>query len=304
MGEHEYLQALQHILDNGEHIPSRTGTDCISVFDVNLSFEVNYWGPNLYQVPILTTKKIYTKGIILELLWFLKGLTNTNWLSERGVHFWDGNTSAETLSKLGLPYEAGELGPGYGHQWINWGGDFRTGKGGINQIEKIIHTLKTNPTDRRIILNAWNVADLDKMALPPCHLMYMFKVTNHNSSNLNNENQQKRVLNCKVILRSNDMFLGSPFNIASASILTCILSQCVGMNPGKVTLSICDAHIYSNHVTQVKEQISRKSQIQMAPILKIKKELNNYEDICALEYSDFELLNYVSCPAIKADMAV
>ena len=104
MGEREYLHSLQHILDNGENIPSRTGTNCISVFDVNLSFEVNYRGPNLYQVPILTTKKIYTKGIILELLWFLKGLTNTNWLSERGVHFWDGNTSAETLANLNLPY--------------------------------------------------------------------------------------------------------------------------------------------------------------------------------------------------------
>lgn len=294
--EFGYLDRLNYIKKYGERIPNiRTGTECISIFDMDMSFtllEENVSGVSKYRIPILTTKKIYTKGVILELLWFLKGMTDTKWLSDQGVKFWDANTSKEALEKNGLDYEVGQLGPGYGHQWVNWGGDFRTRTGGINQIERIINTLKTDPSDRRIILSAWNVADLHKMALPPCHLMYMFMVTDFAN--------EKKTLNCKVILRSNDMFLGAPFNIMSAAVLMCIIAKSTNMVPGKLTMSITNAHIYSDHIDQVKEQLKRIP--LKPPLLEIKKEINDYSDISELEYSDFEITEYASWPTIKADM--
>jgi len=295
LDELNYLKTLDTILTDGEIVSNRTGTDCISLFDMNMSFNIDEITINeKYQIPVLTTKTIYTKGVIIELLWFLRGLTDTKWLSDRKVSFWDGNTSKEALEKLGLPYEEGQLGPGYGHQWVNWGGDFMTGKGGINQVERVINTLKTNPSDRRMIISAWNVSDLPKMALPPCHLMYMFKVTNHKN--------ERKTLNCKIILRSNDMFLGSPFNIMSGAILTCIIAKTVNMIPGKISLAITDAHIYSNHINQVKEQMSRKP--MNFPYLSINSNLETYEDIKNLEYSDFKLSQYDHHPTIKAEMAV
>lgn len=294
--EYQYLNCLQRILNEGEEVNDRTGIGTLSVFDMNMLFDIKVLNPNddplnhQYELPIFTTKNLFFRGIIVELLWFLNGHTNTKLLAEQNVHIWDGNTSRQALDGLGLDYEEGELGPGYGHQWINWGGDWRTGEGGINQIETIIHTLKTDPRSRRMVLNAWNVGDLSKMALPPCHMMYIFKVTNDN------------VLNCKVILRANDMFLGNPFNVVSASVLTILLARAVNMIPGKVALSICDAHIYKNHIEQVKLQLTRTP--KAVPYMTIDKNINCYNDIKNLDFSDFKLSKYKSWPRIAAEMAV
>lgn len=298
--ELKYLDCMDEIIKSGDVISDRTGIGTLSVFDMNMQFDINVL--NLedqqqnykYDIPIFTTKSLYFKGIVLELLWFLNGHTDTKLLSDKGVHIWDGNTSREALDKLGLDYPEGELGPGYGHQWVNWGGNLNE-KNGINQIENIINTLKTDPFSRRIVLNAWNVGDLNKMALPPCHMMYIFKTT---KCNLTNRNK----LNCKVILRSNDMFLGNPFNVVSASVLTILISKCVGMIPGKISLSICDAHIYTNHIIQVKTQLERVP--LETPYLTIEKDISTYDDITKLEYEDFKLSKYKSWPKISASMAV
>lgn len=301
MNEQKYLDAMNNILYSGDHIDDRTGTGTISLFDVNITYDITVLNlgqqslEHQYIIPIFTTKSIYFKGIITELLWFLRGHTDTNLLKKQGNNIWNGNTSRESLDKLGLHnYPEGELGPGYGYQWIHWGGDWRSGEGGINQIENIINTLKTDPFSRRMVLSAWNVSDLEKMALPPCHLMYIFKVS------LNED--EKKVLNCKVILRSNDMFLGHPFNAVSASILTIMIARCVDMIPGKIALSISDAHIYQNHVEQVKIQLTREP--NETPYVTLNKEINCYEDIVSLEYKDFTLSPYESWPRIPASMAI
>lgn len=299
MNEEIYLNTLRNILDLGQHIEDRTGTGTISLFDVNTSYKIEVLNPDddpinhKYVVPVFTTKSIYFKGIITELLWFLCGHTDTRLLKAQGNNIWNGNTSRESLDKLGLDYDEGELGPGYGYQWIHWGGDWRTGTGGINQIENIINTLNTDPFSRRIVLSAWNVADLDKMALPPCHLMYIFKVSLCND---------KKVLNCKVILRSNDMFLGHPFNAVSASLLTIMIARCTNMIPGTISLSISDAHIYNNHIQQVTTQLEREP--REPPYITLDKDIKNYEDIIALQYNDFTVSTYNSWPKISAKMAI
>jgi dihydrofolate reductase / thymidylate synthase len=299
--EQTYLNCMKRILDNGEKISDRTGVGTLSVFDENLKFSIKTINPDepdqkklKYQVPIMTTKNLYLRGVFWELIWFLQGNTDSNWLKDKKVRIWDGNTSKEFLESRGLPYEEGQLGPGYGHQWVNWGGKFgEERKTGINQIKKIIDTLRTNPASRRIVLSAWNVSDLDKMALPPCHMMYIFKVSNHSKS--------KPTLNCKVILRSNDMFLGNPFNIMSTALLTIFISRAVGMLPGDISISITDAHIYLNHIEQTKEQLSRIP--LKAPLLSIDKDIAEYEDMLNLTYKDVQLSNYHKWPTIKAKMA-
>jgi thymidylate synthase len=298
--EYTYLNALNNILKNGDTVPDRTGTGTISLFNVNTVYDITVLNPNdkvtdhRYKIPIFTTKSVYFKGVITELLWFLRGETDTNILKDQGNHIWDGNTSKESLKKLNLDYEEGQLGPGYGYQWIHWNGDWRTSTGGINQIEKIINTLKSDPFSRRLVLNGWNVSDLDAMALPPCHLMYIFKTSLDKSGD--------KVLNCQVTLRSNDMFLGHPFNVVSASMLTIMIARCTNMIPGQIALSITDAHIYRNHVDQVNLQCSREPLIQ--PYVSFDKELNCYEDIIKLEYDDFKLTKYKFWPKIDAVMAV
>ena len=288
--EYTYLAALKNILKNGDDIPDRTGTGTISLFNINATYDITVLNPqddvinHQYKIPIFTTKSIYFKGIITELLWFLRGETDTNILRDQGNYIWDGNTSKDALSKLGLDYEEGQLGPGYGFQWIHWGGDWKKGEGGINQIKNIIETLKVNPFSRRLVLNAWNVSDLEAMALPPCHLMYIFKVS------LNNDG--KKVLNCQVTLRSNDMFLGHPFNVVSASILTIMIAKCSNMIPGKIAISISDAHIYKNHIVQAREQCEREPLTQ--PYVTINKSLTCYEDIIELKYEDFKMSKYKS----------
>lgn len=310
--EYCYLNSLKRILEKGEEINDRTGTGTLSVFDENLKFKIETINPQendqtklCYTVPVLTTKNLYLKGVIWELIWFLRGETNAKWLSDRNVHIWDGHTSKEYLESIGLPYEEGELGPGYGHQWVNWGGDHSytnntdntnntNNTKGINQIKNIINLLKKNPTSRRAVLSAWNVSDLNKMALPPCHMMYIFKISDHNS--------YKPKLNCKVILRSNDMFLGSPFNILSASILTIFISRALNILPGEVALSITDAHVYKNHIEQVKKQINRVP--LKFPKMTINKNINSYEDMTNIVFDDFKFSDYYHWSALKGKMAI
>lgn len=293
--EKQYLDCMRDILENGEKIQDRTGVGTRSLFSKNLTFDIkvkNPWETDLqklqYQIPGLTTKKMFFKGVIWELIWFLNGNTDVKFLQDRGVGIWNGNSTREYLDKIGLhDVPTNNIGKGYGYQWTNWNGQ------GINQIKNIIQTLKTDPGSRRIVLSAWNVGQLDQMSLPPCHLMYIFKVTDHHLDT--------KTLNCQVILRSNDMFLGSPFNIASTAILTILISRCVGMLPGKISLNISDAHIYENHIDQVKEQLTRVP--LEFPVLKIGKNANTYEDICNLIFEDFEI-DYHSWDPIKAEMAV
>lgn len=287
--EYQYLNLLKNILKNGQICQNRTGTPTLAIFDANLQFDIGclkVGNDYIYDLPMYTTKKVFLKPIVWELLWFLNGFTNNKWLQERNVHIWDDNSSAKYLAKKNLPYEEGEIGPGYGHQWINWG---KTDTNpGINQVQKVIDQLKTDPTDRRMIISAWNVADLDKMALPPCHILYNFSAIGGK-------------LNCKVFIRSNDMFLGNPFNVTSAAILTILISRCVNMEPGKIAISITDAHIYENHVEQSREQIKRFP--FNFPKLKITKKTSSWEDLCQLTYDDFVLEQYKYWPILKGKMA-
>jgi len=293
--ENAYLECMRDILENGEPIRDRTNIGTRSLFSKNLTFDIGIKNPSeidlkklQYTVPGLTTKKMFFKGIVWELIWFLNGNTDVKFLQDRNVKIWNGNSTREYLDKIGLTdVPTNNIGKGYGYQWTNWNGQ------GINQIKNIIHTLKTNPASRRILLSAWNVGQLDQMSLFPCHCLYLFKVTNHH--------KDIKTLNCQVILRSNDMFLGSPFNIMSTAILTILISRCTGMIPGKISLNITDAHIYENHIDQVKEQLTRVP--LEFPTMIINKNADTYENICNLTFDDFKF-DYHSWDQIKAEMAV
>lgn len=287
--EYKYLHLLERILDEGVVKGDRTGTGTKSIFGTQLSFDLSN------SFPVLTTKKVFWKGVVEELLWFIRGETDSKKLEAKGVNIWKGNTSREFLDKKGLDYPEGEIGPGYGFQWRWWGSNYKDSLGvhkykcGINQLGNVINTLKTNPNDRRMIVSAWNVAEIDKMALPPCHLLYQFDVADGK-------------LNCQWYQRSVDSFLGLPFNISSYALLTCLVAKVVGLQPGKLTFAGGDTHIYLNHIEQCKEQISR---VPFAfPKLNIKKDIKTLEDIENLSLEDLELVNYKSHATIKADMAV
>lgn len=262
----QYHQLLQHILDNGVKKEDRTGTGTISVFGYQMRF-------NLEEgFPLVTTKKLHLRSIIHELLWFLKGSTNIAYLKENKVSIWDEWAD-----------ENGELGPVYGHQWRSW----PTPEGGtIDQITQVVNQLRNNPDSRRIIVSAWNVADIGKMALPPCHTFFQFYVA-------------EGKLSCQLYQRSADTFLGVPFNIASYALLTMMMAQVTGLKPGDFVHTLGDAHLYSNHIEQAKLQLSREC--YPLPQMKINPQVNNIFDFV---YEDFELLNYVSHPHIKAAVAV
>jgi thymidylate synthase len=262
----QYLQLLQHILNNGVQKSDRTGTGTISTFGYQMRF-------NLQEgFPLVTTKKVHLKSIIHELLWFLKGETNIAYLKENGVSIW--NEWAN---------EAGELGPVYGKQWRSWEGP----NGEVtDQITDVINQIKKNPDSRRMIVNAWNVAELPKMALMPCHAMFQFYVANNK-------------LSCQLYQRSADVFLGVPFNIASYALLTMMIAQVCNLEPGDFIHTFGDVHIYTNHLEQVHTQLSR--QPFPLPVMKLNPEVN---DIFDFRFEDFKLENYQSHPAIKAPVAV
>ena len=266
MSERQYLDLLAEVLQNGARKTDRTGTGTLSVFGRQLRFDI------ADRFPLLTTKKLHTKSILTELLWFLRGDTNVKWLQERGVTIWDEWAD-----------ENGNLGPVYGYQWRHW----RTPDGReIDQIFEVLKNLKTKPDSRRHIVSAWNPADVDKMALPPCHALFQFYVANGK-------------LSCQMYQRSADLFLGVPFNIASYAALTLMVAQVTDLKPGDFVLTLGDAHIYLNHLEQVREQLTRSP--RPFPKLKLNPAV---KDLLDFRYEDFTLEGYDPHPAIKAPIAV
>lgn len=268
-----YLDLLKHILYKGSKKEDRTGTGTTSCFGYQMRFDLNE------GFPLVTTKKVHLKSIIHELLWFLKGDTNIAYLKENGVRIWDEWAD-----------EKGNLGPVYGKQWRSWQG----ANGQIHdQIQNVVQQLRNNPDSRRIIVSAWNVGELDQMALMPCHTMFQFYVSPETNA------EGKRKLSCQLYQRSADVFLGVPFNIASYALLTMMLAQVCDLGLGDFVHTFGDVHIYSNHEEQVKLQLSR--QPFSLPQMKINLTRKNLEDFV---YEDFELLNYECHPAIKGEVAV
>ncbi len=262
----QYLDLARRILSEGNKRGDRTGTGTISVFGHQMTFDL------ADGFPLLTTKKLHTKSIIYELLWFLRGDTNVHYLQEHGVRIW--NEWAD---------ENGELGPVYGHQWRSWPAhDGST----IDQIKNVVEMIKTNPESRRLIVSAWNVADIDQMKLPPCHTMFQFYVADGR-------------LSCQLYQRSGDVFLGVPFNIASYALLTMMMAQVCGLKPGKFVHTLGDAHIYLNHIDQINLQLTREP--YPLPTMKINPDV---KDIFSFQYEDFELENYQCWPHIKGEVAV
>jgi thymidylate synthase len=265
-GERQYLDLLAEVLQSGARKTDRTGTGTLSVFGRQLRFDLDG------SFPLLTTKKLHLKSIILELLWFLRGDTNVRWLQERGVTIWDEWADAN-----------GDLGPVYGYQWRHW----RTPDGReIDQIRQVLDSLCARPDSRRHLVSAWNPADVDRMALPPCHALFQFYVANGR-------------LSCQMYQRSADLFLGVPFNIASYALLTLMVAQVSGLKPAEFVLTLGDAHLYLNHLEQAREQIGR------APRIFPRMRLNpNVTDLFAFAFEDFTLEGYEPHPAIKAPIAV
>jgi thymidylate synthase len=269
----QYQELLQHILDNGVAKSDRTGTGTLSYFGCQMRFDLQQ------GFPMVTTKKLHLKSIIYELLWFLKGETNISYLKENGVSIW--NEWAD---------ENGELGPVYGKQWRSWAG---VNGETIDQVSDVIHQIKTNPDSRRMIVSAWNVADLPDMALMPCHTMFQFYTAPGNNPG------EKRKLSCQLYQRSADVFLGVPFNIASYALLTLMMAQVCDLEPGEFIHTFGDVHIYNNHMEQVKLQLSRTP--YPLPTMKLNPAV---KDIFDFQFEDFTLENYQSHPAIKAPVAV
>jgi thymidylate synthase len=326
-GEDGYLNLLKDTLANGENKITRNG-NVISTFGNMINFK------NINECfPLITTKKMFFRGIVEELLWFLRGSTNANELKKKNVHIWDGNSTREYLDSIGLDYPEGELGPVYGWQWRKFGKEYGEGDEangeiyidinnsdtdasaasassassasssnyiyvddkGIDQIKYIIEELLKDTSSRRAVLSAWNPVDLKKMALPPCHILYIF-------------NKNSKGLSCHMTLRSSDLFLGLPFNIASTALLTQILAHVLHINASEICLSICDAHIYEEHLVQVNKQVN--NELLELPKLIIKKDAPDITSpvdekirwIESLVYEDFELSNYKSHAALSAIM--
>ena len=268
----QYLDLLQHVLDHGTPKTDRTGTGTLSCFGYQMRFDLNK------GFPLLTTKKLHLKSIIYELLWFLRGDTNIQFLKEHGVSIWDEWAD-----------EAGELGPVYGKQWRSWeGADGQV----VDQISQVIEQIKKTPDSRRLIVSAWNVAELPKMALMPCHALFQFYVTPATGQN-------RGRLSCQLYQRSADTFLGVPFNIASYALLTLMIAQVCDLEPGEFVHSFGDVHIYNNHIEQARMQLTRKP-FHLAT-LKLNPAIKNIFDF---QREDFILENYESHPGIKAEISV
>lgn len=262
----QYLNLLNHVMNHGDKKNDRTGTGTLSIFGYQMRFDLSE------KFPLLTTKKVHLKSVIYELLWFLKGSTNIKYLQDNGVSIWDEWAD-----------EHGDLGPVYGSQWRSW----RTHDNrSIDQIEKLISGLKTNPDSRRLIVSAWNVAEIENMKLPPCHCFFQFYVANNK-------------LSCQLYQRSADIFLGVPFNIASYALLTLMIAQVVNLEPGEFVHTLGDAHIYSNHFDQVNEQLKR--QPKELPTIHINSNVKNIFDF---KFEDFKLSDYDPYPLIKAPVAI
>lgn len=264
--EHQYLDLIKHILDEGTKKEDRTGTGTTSVFGHQMRFDLSK------EFPLLTTKKVHWLSVVHELLWFVAGDTNVKYLQDNGVRIWNEWADVD-----------GNLGPVYGHQWRSWETiDGRV----IDQLSDVVAQIKENPDSRRLIVNAWNVGDLDKMALPPCHMFFQFYVANGK-------------LSCQLYQRSADVFLGVPFNIASYALLTIMMAHVCGLEPGEFVHTFGDAHIYDNHLEQVNEQISRAP--KPFPKLVINR---NVASIFDFKFEDFDLIDYDPHPLIKGKVSV
>jgi thymidylate synthase len=264
--EQAYLDLVRHVLERGHRKSDRTGTGTLSTFGWQLRFDI------AERFPLLTTKKLHLKSIVYELLWFLRGETNVRWLQEHGVTIWDEWAD-----------ERGELGPVYGHEWRHW--PARDGTT-IDQIANVVESIRRKPDSRRHIVTAWNPADVDRQALPPCHALFQFYVAEGR-------------LSCQMYQRSADLFLGVPFNIASYALLTLMVAQVTGLRPAEFVLTLGDAHLYLNHLEQAREQLSRTP--RPFPRMRLNPEV---KDIFAFRYEDFTLEGYEPHPAIKAPIAV
>ena len=262
----QYHDLMELVLKTGVEKRDRTGTGTLSVFGHQARYDLSA------GFPMLTTKKLFKKGIVLELLWFLRGDTNVRWLQEQGVTIWDEWADAN-----------GDLGPVYGHQWRSWPAQ---DGGTIDQIANVVRDIKNNPDSRRLIVTAWNPADVPKMALPPCHCLFQFYVANGR-------------LSCQLYQRSADIFLGVPFNIASYALLTLMVAQVTGLKPGEFVHTLGDAHLYLNHIEQAREQLTRRP--YALPTMRLNPAVT---DIFGFTVEDFTLENYQAHPTIKAEIAV
>ena len=290
--EREYLQLIYDVMKEGVRCEDRTGVGTVSKFGTQIRFSLRDG-----TLPLLTTKKMFTRGVVEELLWFLRGETDSKILEEKGVGIWKGNTSREALDRMGLTkYTEGEGGPIYGHQFRRFGGKWEIDNGsgkmrvlsdGVDQVEEVIRLLREEPNSRRIIINLWNPVDLGDMALPPCHMVYQFRVYNGK-------------LSCSMYQRSCDTFLGLPFNICSTALMTYIFGKLSGLIPDEIVISIGDAHIYTNHIEQVKTQLKR------SPLCFPKVKIADRGQKCVEDFraDDFMVLGYESHPAIAGQMAV
>ena len=286
--EKVYLDALKDILENGD-IRKTRNSNTISKFSIKLDFDIREF------FPLMTTKKVFWKGIVEELLWFIKGDTNSKHLEEKKVNIWKDNSTREFLDKSGLErYDEGTCGPIYGFQWRHFnadyfGADYNYSGTGVDQLQNCIDLIKNDPFSRRIFMSAWNPEQMDQMCLPPCHVSYQFYV------NINKNNEKE--LNCMMYQRSGDMFLGVPFNIASTSLLVYMIANMTNTKPGFVNIVIGDAHIYEEHIDAVKEQLSRNPyEAPQLVMMTTVGNINNYKN------DDFTLINYTFHPAIKAKM--
>ncbi len=262
----QYLDLLSHVLEHGVEKRDRTGTGTISTFGYQMRFDLSD------RFPALTTKKLHLKSIIHELLWFLSGSTNARYLQEKGVKIWNEWADAD-----------GNLGPIYGYQWRSWpAADGRS----IDQVKAVVSSLRNNPDSRRHIISAWNVGEIEKMALPPCHILFQFYVAGGR-------------LSCQLYQRSADIFLGVPFNIASYSLLTLMMAQVTGLKPGEFIHTLGDAHIYLNHLDQVRLQLTREP--RPLPVMNLNPDV---KDLLEFRYDDFTLTEYDPYPAIKGDISV
>ena len=285
--ESQYINLIKHILENGISKDDRTGIGTLSIFSYNMTFNLRE------SFPLLTTKKVYWKGVVEELLWFISGSTDSNILKEKGVKIWEGNSSREFLDSRGLShYDQGDIGAGYGFQWRHFGAKYTNmydsyeGQG-VDQLKDVIYKIKNTPDDRRIIMSAWNPTDLDKMALPPCHIFVQFWVDSN-----------KKELHSQMYQRSCDVGLGVPFNIASYALLTCIIAKLCDLTPGDFHYCMGDTHIYKNHIDAMKLQITRD------PYDFPKINIKDITDIDNIKFDDIELIDYKYYENIKMNMAI